>query len=184
MFGPIIQGKKVILRPPRPEDLPSYVAWFADPDVNRYSGIEPRPIEEMQGWMQYVEKTKKMIQWSLETASDPPILIGFVQIHSLDEANLHGETATVIGEKSYWRKGIATEIARLRTDYAFLVLKLNKLKAFISVGNEGASKACLKAGYRQVGRLQQEMFIDGQWYDDLILELLREEWEKRNAESS
>lgn len=176
MFGPVIRGKSVVLRPPRPEDVPSYVAWFADPDVGRYISQGPLSLEVLQPWVERVEKKEDSVLWSLETPADPPDLIGFTMISELDQTSRWGETSTIIGEKNHWRKGIATEVALLRTQYAFSVLGLNKLKATVFVGNEGSYRALLKAGYQQVGLWRQELFRSGQWHDKRIMEVLRQDW--------
>ena len=36
MFGPIIEGARVRLEPPRPEWSPTYQRWLADMEVTRY----------------------------------------------------------------------------------------------------------------------------------------------------
>jgi hypothetical protein len=36
MLGPILEGERVRLEPPRPEYFPVYQRWFADMEVTRY----------------------------------------------------------------------------------------------------------------------------------------------------
>jgi hypothetical protein len=38
MYGPVIQGKLVRLRPPKPEDAAVMIAWFEDLETNRFLG--------------------------------------------------------------------------------------------------------------------------------------------------
>jgi hypothetical protein len=36
MLGPVIEGERIRLEPPRPEYLPAYIRWFADMEVTQY----------------------------------------------------------------------------------------------------------------------------------------------------
>lgn len=36
MFGPVIEGERVRLEPPRPGHSPVYLGWLADMEVTRY----------------------------------------------------------------------------------------------------------------------------------------------------
>ena len=70
---------------------------------------------------------------------------------------------------------------QLRTRYAFTQLPLRKLKAAYYDGNVASAKAQAAAGYREVGRYREDVFIDGRWRDHVITEVLREDWEKANS---
>jgi len=35
-----------------------------------------------------------------------------------------------------------------------------------------------------VGRFKAEMFIDGRWRDEIVSEVMREDWEKANSSPS
>ena len=38
MFGPVLKGEKVTLRPPDEGDPARFIDWFADTEVTRYLG--------------------------------------------------------------------------------------------------------------------------------------------------
>lgn len=181
MFGPIVRGVKVVMRPPKLEDLPAFVAWAADEEVNRYfSDRFPPSLEQQEADLEKLAKDEHWIIWSLDFIVDgPPVLVGWVGLYHLDWINRRAETFIAIGEKSYWRKGIATEAMQLRTTYAFRELGLNKLKSSVFAGNEGSLRALLKAGYREVGVHRKEMWRGGQWNDRIEFEILQEDWERR-----
>jgi RimJ/RimL family protein N-acetyltransferase len=40
------------------------------------------------------------------------------------------------------------------------------------------ARAQAAAGYREVGRWQRDRFVDGEWRDHVLTEVLREDWEK------
>jgi RimJ/RimL family protein N-acetyltransferase len=67
---------------------------------------------------------------------------------------------------------------QLRADYAFTQLPLRKLKSGYLEGNVASARAQKSAGYREVGRWHKDRFIDGEWVDHVLTEVMREDWEK------
>jgi len=53
--------------------------------------------------------------------------------------NGNGESGIVIGEKSVWRRGVATEAMALRTRYCFHELNLHKIRTRAYMENEASS---------------------------------------------
>jgi RimJ/RimL family protein N-acetyltransferase len=66
---------------------------------------------------------------------------------------------------------------QIRAEYAFRQLDLHKLNSGYVEGNAGSAEAQRRAGYREVGRLRDELYRDGRWYDHILTELLRDDWE-------
>ena len=87
----------------------------------------------------------------------------------------------MIGDKSEWRRGYASEAMRLRTDYAFMELGLRKVWTGVWLPNAGSRRALEKAGYRQCGLMRRHVFVDGQWHDVWLAEVLREDWERESS---
>ena len=176
MYGPVIEGSRFRLRPPRLEDAATMVDWFADPAVTaRLSFRMAVSLEAEQGWLRRAEESADSILWVIEHEART---VGTTGISSIDWANQHGTTGTLIGDRSAWGKGIAGEMMRLRADYAFTQHPFGKLKSAYLEGNEASRRAQLAAGYREVGRLHREHFRDGRWLDHILTELLREDWER------
>jgi RimJ/RimL family protein N-acetyltransferase len=72
---------------------------------------------------------------------------------------------------------------QLRTTYAFTQLPLRKLKSGYVEGNTASARAQAAAGYREVGRWHRDRFVDGEWRDHVLTEVLREDWEKARSGS-
>ena len=176
MFGPVLRGEHVTLRPGDDSDPPRFVPWFADMEVTRYLG---RRMAVALYWE--VEMLKKLgesdqdVWWVIEVGREA---IGATGIHRIDWINAHGTTGIVIGAKQHWRKGYATEAMRLRTRYAFRELNLHKLMTEVFVSNEASRRALEKNGYRTVGTSRDHFFTLGRWHDVWIGEVLREDWER------
>lgn len=153
--------------------------WFEDQEVTARLVLRfPPSLEAERGWLQRTAESTDSIVWAIEHDGRP---VGTTAIRSIDWANQHGTTGTLIGDRRAWGRGIAGELMRLRADFAFTQLPLRKLKSGYLDGNEASRRAQASAGYREVGRLRQEHFRDGGWIDHVLTELLREDWERARS---
>jgi RimJ/RimL family protein N-acetyltransferase len=177
MYGPVIQGKLVRLRPPKPEEVAAIAAWFEDLDVVRFLEVRNPPSLELEKeFLDRVARDPNAVWWAVEHDGR---LVGGTSILQIDWKNGYGTTGTVIGDKTAWGKGLARELMQLRAEYAFTQLPLRKLKSGYLDGNEASARAQKAAGYREVGRWQKDHFVDGKWVDHILTEVLREDWEAR-----
>jgi len=176
MYGPVIQGKLVRLRPPRPDDAAVMITWFEDMEVTRYLLLRHPPgIDAEKEWLDRMARDPDQVVWVVEHRGKT---VGTTAIHAIDWKNGSGTTGTIIGDKAVWGKGLGRELMQLRAGYAFMQLPLRKLKSAYIDGNEASARAQAAAGYREAGRFEKDMFVDGEWRDHVMTEVLREEWEK------
>jgi ribosomal-protein-alanine N-acetyltransferase len=176
VFGPLLHGEKVILRPPDESDPPRFVPWLADMEVTRYLGRRfAVALFQEEEWLKRIGDSKDDVVWMIEADGQR---IGATGIHEIDWVNARAWTGTLIGDKSAWGKGYASDAMALRTEYAFLELNLHKLMTRVIVGNDPSRRALEKAGYRQVGVHREHYFREGRWHDEWIAEVLRTDWEQ------
>jgi RimJ/RimL family protein N-acetyltransferase len=176
MFGPIIKGKLVRLRAPKPEDAAVMITWFEDLEVTRFIKLGHPPSLEMEKeWLEKVAKDPNHIQWAIEFKG---ATVGTTAIVQIDWKHGFGTTGTIIGDKSVWGKGLGGEMMKLRTEYAFTQLPLRKLKSAYIDGNTASARAQAAAGYREVGRWHVDRFVNGEWRDTVLTEVLRDDWVK------
>lgn len=176
MFGPTLRGKLGMLRRPRVEEARLMAAWFESVEVTQFLTLtRPPSIKQEEEWLESRARDASCIVWAIEFDRQ---LVGVSSIEAIDWINQHGTTGTVIGPKSAWRKGLATEMMQLRTEYAFTQTTLRKLKSGYLGDNYGSAKAQEKAGYKIVGVQRQEYFRNGHWIDHVVTEILREDWAK------
>ena len=176
MYGPVIQGSLVRLRPPTPEEAPAVIAWFEDVEVTRYLLVRHPPSIQMEKeWLDRMARSPDDVVWFVEFKGQ---LVGVTALHMIDWKNGCATTGTVIGDKSVWGKGLGLEVMQLRGKYAFTQLPLRKLKSGYIDGNEASAKAQAAAGYREIGRHHADLFVDGKWRDHVMTEVMRDDWEK------
>jgi RimJ/RimL family protein N-acetyltransferase len=175
-----LRGEKCILRPPKREELSIYQAWFADPDVTRFlPGFGPYSDSQEEEWFKKTAEDPTVVAWAIEVDGR---VVGMTGIHGIDFRHGHGESGLTIGDKTMWRKGIASEAMTLRTRFAFRELNLHKIRTRAFMENEGSRRALQKTGYRESGVQREEFYRDGRWHDVWMGEVLRDDWEREQAE--
>jgi RimJ/RimL family protein N-acetyltransferase len=179
MYGPVLEGKLVRLRPPRPEDLAAITTWFDDLEVTRFILLRNPPSSEMEKeFLDRMARDQDTVYWIVEHEGRA---VGGTSIGAIDWKNGFGTTGTVIADKTVWGRGLGREVMQLRAAYAFTQLPLRKLKSGYFEGNEASARAQKAAGYKEVGRWHGDRFIDGRWVDHVLTELTREYWEKARS---
>src|SRR5437867_9596213 len=179
MFGPVLRGDKVTLRPAREDDARHFVRWFADMEVTRFLARRMAiTLEQELEFLKNVGESKDDVWWVIEAAGRA---IGATGIHRINWLDANGATGIVIGEKDCWGKGYATEAMRLRTRYAFRELNLHKLMTEVDTENEASRKALERNGYGAVGIRRGEGFRGGCWKVRRLGGVLRPHWEKTQA---
>ncbi|HZT96427.1 MAG TPA: GNAT family protein [Chloroflexota bacterium] len=174
MLGPELKGEKISLAPAREEFLPDFIRWFADPQINRYlSIICPPSLGQEREWIEHTARDPNTVHWTMVVDDQP---IGVTGIHNIDWLNRGAITGTAIGVRAEWGKGYASEAVRLRTEFAFNQLGLERLETFSFAENLGMHKALQRSGYRRIGTRRRAMWREGSWHDTALFELLREDW--------
>lgn len=179
MYGPVIQGKLVRLRPPMPADAEVMMTWFEDLETTRFLGLRNPPSVEMEKeWLETTAKDPNSVIWVIEVGG---VAVGTTGIREIDWKNGFGTTGTLIGDRKVWGKGVGREAMQLRARYAFTQMPLRKLKSSYFDGNVASGKAQVAAGYREIGRHHADRFVDGRWVDEILTEVMREDWLKGNS---
>lgn len=102
--------------------------------------------------------------------------IGTIGLHQVDWKNRHALTGTLIGDKSQWGQGFGTDAKMLLLNWAFNDLGLNSIESHVIEYNERSAAYSKKCGYKEAGRLRQRHFRHGRFHDELIFEVLANEW--------
>lgn len=180
MYGPVIEGARVRLEPLTEDIVPLACEWFADLAVTRYLPVEfpPSPPQAAEEWLERAAKDESEVTWGISVRGR---VIGTTTLGPIDWRNRHAYSRLLIGDRSAWGKGFATEAVRLRTWFAFSQLGLQKLMSSVLADNVAARQVLEKNGYRGYGTSRRELYKDGTWHDLWLCDLIREEWEEREA---
>jgi len=79
------------------------------------------------------------------------------------------------------RKGYTTEAARLLVDYLFSSKKeIERIESVTDVENLPSQRVLEKNGFRREAELRKRFFNKGEYRNEYMYSLLREEWHKRS----
>ena len=176
VFGPVLRGAAVTLRPADDSDPPRFVEWFADLEVTRYLGrVMAVALYQEVDFLTQTGVSKNDVFWMIDADGRT---IGATGIHRINWIDANATTGTVIGDKTAWHRGYGSEAMALRTAYAFRQLNLHKLSSGAFMDNEPSKRALMKAGYREIGVEREHFYRAGRWHDHWRAEVLREDWER------
>ena len=88
------------------------------------------------------------------------------------ERRRSAEVGYWLGEP-FWGRGIATEVLRAVTEYAFATFDIIRLEAGVFGWNPASARVLEKAGYTLEGRMRHAVVKNGRVGDRLIYGLLR-----------
>lgn len=84
----------------------------------------------------------------------------------------------MIGNEEHRGKGVGTFAVSAMVNHAFFDLNLRRLQLEVLEYNQTAQKLYKKIGFVEEGRKRKAVFKDGQYVDELIMGLFREEYKK------
>ena len=177
-----IEGERIYLREVRLSDVnEDYYHWMNDPQVNGYLETRyiPQSVENIKGYVEKMDGNPDEIFLAICLKEDGQH-IGNIKLGPINWIHRFADISLLIGEKSYWGQGIATEAIRILTDFAFNVLNLNKLKAGCYETNIGSAKAFTRGGFSQEGNLRNQWIVNGEYQDELVFGLCRGDWRKND----
>jgi RimJ/RimL family protein N-acetyltransferase len=108
-------------------------------------------------------------------------LIGDIGINWILPQHRLAMLGAAISEEDYWGGGYGTDALLLVADHAFDWLDMRKLWLSTMGLNVRVMRQMEKVGFKLEARGREKFLADGQWTDELIYGMLREEWPGRAA---
>lgn len=178
MKNPFLVGSTVYLRPLEREDAGAVAPWFNDPQTRQYLRRQlPMSVQAEEAHLEKSQGDHGFILGIAVKANDA--LIGTAGLHSIDWRNRQAGFGISIGAAEQRAKGYGREATSLIAGYAFETLNLNRVWLHVYEDNARAISVYEKVGFRKEGVLRQDSFRDGQYWDTIVMALLREEWSRK-----
>jgi RimJ/RimL family protein N-acetyltransferase len=149
-----------------------YVGWLNDSSINQY--LECRFDKHT------VETTKKFV--SSMNKSEVDLLLGIryresgkhvgnIKLGLINKYHGTAEIGLIVGDKSVWSKGVATEAIQIIVDLA-RGLRIRKLTAGCYSSNLGSKRAFEKCGFEIEGVRKAQVLLNNRTEDLTLLGLV------------
>jgi aminoglycoside 6'-N-acetyltransferase len=166
----ILQGKRVLLRPGRPDDVHRLYQIRNEPGVLRWWGsvdIEEEIREE------FIDSDNAFV---IEADGE---VVGAIQYHEENEPMYRHAGMDIYLTTSRHGEGLGTEALRVLAGYLFEERGHHRLTIDPAADNTAAIRAYEKVGFRRVGIMRKyERGPDGVWHDGLLMDMLEEEFRR------
>ena len=174
-----IDTDRLVLREFVADDWTAVLAYQRDPRYLRLYPWTRRTEAEVRGFVrefvgQQTERPRRRFQLAI-TFPDGEQVIGSCGIRRKPgndwEADIGFELAP-----EYWGRGYATEAALAMVDFGFRKLGLHRVSSWCIADNAASARVLEKVGLRPEGRLRENDYFKGRWWDTLLYGLLESEW--------
>lgn len=179
-------GESVHLRSFELSDLDEIMKYWNRMELRKLVGsVDMGPVSRSQEeewikdtWRQRQEK--KAFTFAVELNQDTK-LIGGTGLSNFNWTSRSAEVGISIYDPEYWGKGYGAETLELILDFAFRDLNMNRVELEVFDFNKRAYRCYLKVGFKEVGRKRKSCFIEGKYYDAILMDILREEWQGKKS---
>jgi RimJ/RimL family protein N-acetyltransferase len=104
------------------------------------------------------------------------LCIGHIGLYDIDYVSRKAEVGMLIGEQTYWGKGIGFAITEAIVEFAFAQLNLHNIQARVLENNLASLRVFEKLGFKKDGILRDFQYRDGHYINAFHLAILENEW--------
>jgi len=162
-----IEGESIYLRAVEAADAGErYLSWMNDEEVTKglASGVFPTTIEDLKKYIQNITSSRNAVMFAVcDKQSD--LHIGNIKLDNFDWVNRTCELGLLLGDRSYWGKGVGTQVMELTLKYAFQQLNIRKVVLAVYANNPAAIRLYEKVGFQKEGCLRDQIFYKGEYID-------------------
>lgn len=169
----MIETKRLILRELTMDDLKDLHKILSDPESMKHYP-KPFTLEESENWINWnIENYMKygFGLWAVALKEEKQ----FIGECGITMQNINGRMEPEIGyhiNKEYTKKGYATEAAKACRNYAFEVLKLEKIYSYMKYTNIASSKVAKNNGMKLIMEVEDQKNIKTRIYAITLEEYL------------
>jgi ribosomal-protein-alanine N-acetyltransferase len=161
-----LRGTKLDLKTLQEADASdSYLAWLNDPEINAFLEVRRNPPSTINDLSKFInECLRSDSDLLLGIFSKNDLHIGNIKI-SFNWDNLRSEIGIIVGDRSFWGKGVATEAIKLVTQFLLEKHHVRRVSAGLYEKNVGSQKAFEKAGFKLEGVFRNYWYFNEESFD-------------------
>ncbi|MCL1934232.1 MAG: GNAT family N-acetyltransferase [Candidatus Azobacteroides sp.] len=171
-----LENENLLLRALEPEDLDILYKWENNAELWKFgSTLTPYSKFALRDYLtdslQGIVYTRQLRLMAVEKKSRATI--GTVDLFDYDPIHQRAGIGILV-DTPYRHNGLGTEILRLTAEYAFNVLHLNQLYAYIPLSNTISFNLLCKCGYEQAGLLKSWLKTSAGFEDVHLMQLMKD----------
>ncbi len=179
---PVLKTRRLVLREVTAKDIRWYYKHFNIWEiVDGQECLGPRDMKaarrELKRYFTDNFRQGKGIRWGI-TIKGSDELIGSAGLYKWTKKTSQVETGYDLNPK-YTGKGLMTEAMTGIIQYAFEVMKVNRIEALVSPRNKRSLGLVRRLGFRKEGTLREHDFYNGKFTDDFLFALLKKDWQHK-----
>ena len=174
----MLEGELVRLRALEPSDAALLQRWVNDREVTHFTSARYLfSLQSEEAWVRErpPNSLANGVRLAIETKDGRHI--GILQLLETRLEDRKAELAITIGEKDCWSQGYGTDAVVTALRFAFHQMNLHRVWLTTLEYNERAIACYRKCGFQEEGRLRQEVFKFGRFWDFVIMGVLRNDFE-------
>lgn len=172
----MLKSDRVTLRAMEREDLKRVHELWRNVDLIMlgFGQWHPRPLATLEKRYENYLDERDQSWFALEIDGK---LVGDCGLHDRNRRSGVAVLGIGIYDPDYVGKGYGREACTLLLDWAFRIQNYQRIGLDTWSTNERAIRCYRGLGFVEEGRMRRQLFVDGQYVDQVLMGLLREEWQ-------
>ena len=171
-----LEGTKFQLKPVTVNDITSaYIDWLNDAVIMQHTEQQFRKTtpKDASDYVASMARSKTDLFYGLFYEETH---IGSIKLGKINPNHKTADLSYIIGDKSFWGKGIASKMIKKMVSLSFERLELEKVVAGVYATNLASIRVLEKNGFVCEGKQREQFIVRGQRIDGLIYGRLKPDW--------
>jgi RimJ/RimL family protein N-acetyltransferase len=179
----MLRGDKVILRAVEREDMKRFHELERNVDLVLLGdgAWEPKPLAAFEKEFDKDLERGELAFFAIEVDGK---LIGGCGLHHSRRRDGATEFGIGIYDPEYIGQGYGSDAIRTLLRWAFEIQNWRRVHLRTLACNERAIRAYRKLGFVEEGRLREQCFFGGRYVDEVVMGMLRSEWEAQRSDTN
>ena len=179
---PVLSAGRVALRELRLSDAPALLELLTSEEVSRFISPPPTTVKGFERFIAWTHGERAagryvcfaVVPAGLDTA------IGIFQLRQLEPGFGIAEWGFAIGSP-FWGTGVFMDGAKATIEFAFETIGVTRLEARAAIANGRGNGALAKVGAVREAVLRKSFQRRGQYMDQALWSILRQDWRQAKA---
>ncbi|HUT80313.1 MAG TPA: GNAT family protein [Candidatus Bathyarchaeia archaeon] len=178
----MFEGNLVRLRSLELTDLDPMMEHWNDLDFRQFCGrATPDSREDREEFIRNSWKLRqegKIYIFAIEEKNTKKFL-GQTNLNVINKIARSADLGIFIFNKEEWNKGFGSDAMKILLKFGFDNLNLHRIELSVYPYNERAIHVYKKIGFTIYGRKRHSRFMNGQFQDEILMDILEDEWRKK-----